>query len=143
MAHPDLDELLNALYGAAREMLTKHGGFFPFGAWTDLNGEVALIGGYTGDEHPPSQEVIDIIIAGLKERAGKGEIKAAGVCLDVRVIAPGESRKVDAICARLEHSNGESAAVFLPYRKSWFGRMKYGRVFAQQGGHDIFAGGSA
>ncbi|UCG46747.1 MAG: hypothetical protein JSU94_14730 [Phycisphaerales bacterium] len=143
MAHPDLDELLNALYGAAREMLAKHGEFFPFGACTDVNGEVALVGGHTGDERPPSQEVIDVITAGLKDRAGKGEIKAAGICFDASVIPPGESRKVDAICARLEHSNGESALVFLPYRKSWFGRTKYGRLFAKQGGHDIFVGGSA
>ncbi len=130
MAHPDLDKILNMLLAFAQRMLTKHGEFHPFAASMNNDGHVAPVGGYTGDEHPASQEVIDLLVDGLRQRANQGEIKAAGICLDVRIIPPGETEKVDAICAQLEHENGEAADVYLPYKKGWLGRVRYGELFA-------------
>ncbi|MBI2190810.1 MAG: hypothetical protein HYU36_02350 [Planctomycetes bacterium] len=140
MAHPDLDELLNALYSFAQEMLAKHGEFHPFGVSLSRDGEMALEQGYTGDEHPPSEQMIDTLVGGLRAMAGKQEIRAAGICLDVRVTPPGTTEKSDAICARLEHENGEAVEVYLPYRKGWFGKIKYGEIFAGRGESKVFAG---
>ena len=130
MANPDLDQILNNLLPFAQQMLTKYGSFHPFAASMNQEGKVALVAGYTADEHPASQEVIDLLTDGLRQSAGQGEIRAAGICLDVRTIPPGETQKVDAICAELEHENGEAADAYLPYKKSWFGPVKYGQLFA-------------
>jgi len=130
MAHPDLDEILNSLLPFAQQMLAKYGAFHPFAASMNQEGKVALVAGYTGDEHPPSQEVIDLLTDGLRQSARQGEIRAAGICLDVRTIPPGQTQKVDAICAQLEHENGDAVDAYLPYKKPWLRRVKFGQLLA-------------
>jgi hypothetical protein len=75
----------------AQEMLRKHGEFFPFAGSMSTSGEIAHVGGYTGDERPSSQEVIDLLIDGLRERATSGDLRAAAICLDVRTIPLGRA----------------------------------------------------
>jgi hypothetical protein len=104
----------------------------------DVGGGIAHVGGWTGQEHPPSQELVDVINAGLRERAERGEICASGLCVDVLTIPPGETQKRDAISIRLEHANGESVVVFLPYRRSETGKHEYGKLFAMRGPREVF-----
>jgi hypothetical protein len=130
MAHPDLDQLLNSALAFAQLMLSKHGEFFPFGSSMKVSGEIVMDGAHTGDEHPPSQEVIDLLTRAYKRSAEEGELRAAGICTDVRVVPPGKSHKTDAISVALEHRSGEAVTTFLPYQKGWFGRVKFGQLFA-------------
>ncbi len=67
MAHPDMDALLDESLRAAIYFLEKNGEFFPFGVNMSADGKIRHAQGYTGDEHPPSQEVIDILLMGLKQ----------------------------------------------------------------------------
>ena len=138
MAHPDLDALLNAVLPVAQQMLGKHGELHPLGVSMKTDGQIGLVAGMPESEHPPSQQVIDLLVAGLQEQASKGEIRACVVCYDVRVVPPGETGKVDAICAQLEHESGECAIVFLPYRKGLLGRRKYGDLFASRMNPQVF-----
>jgi hypothetical protein len=138
LAHEDLDQLLNSLLPFAQEMLAKHGEFFPFGGYLDVGGRIAHVNGWTGEEQPPSQQIIDLISAGLREQANRGDIRASGICVDVLTTPPGETQKRDAISVRLEHTNGESVVVLLPYRKSASGEYEYGELFAVRGTHYIF-----
>ena len=138
MAHPDLDQLMDALVPFAQEMLRKHGEFYPFAGSMSSAGAIACTGGHTGDEHPPSDEVINLLVDGLREQAKRGDLRAAAVCLDVRVVPPGQSEKTDAINVRLEHANGEAVDVFVPYRRGWLGKYKFGVLFAARGDRRIF-----
>jgi len=142
VAHPDLDQLFNEALPFAQEMLAKHGEFYPFAVSMTSEGEVVHVGADTGDDNPSSPEVIDLLAGGLREQANRRGIRAAALCVDVRTIPPGETEKRDAICARLEHANGETVDVFVPYRKGWLGKPKYGDLFAAQGEHHIFRDGS-
>jgi hypothetical protein len=130
MAHPDLDELLNAVLPFAQQMLSKHGEFFPFGSAMSADGKVEAHAAYDGDEQPPSQQLIDLLTHGFRQQAAAGKIRAAAICYDVRTIPPGQSEKTDAICVSAEHQNGEAADVYLPYKKGWFGKISYGQIFA-------------
>lgn len=130
MAHPDLDDLLNALLPLAKQLLAKRGEFFPFGARMKSNGQIDMVGAYDGREHPPSQPLIDLLTDDFRQEADAGEIRAAGICYDVRMTPPGQAKKSDAICVSLEHHSGEGVDVLLPYRKPPFGRMQYGELFA-------------
>jgi hypothetical protein len=130
MAHPDLDELLNALLPLARTMLAKHGEFYPYGSAMKANGEIVAVAAYDGDETPPSQPLIDILCREFRDQAREGAIRAAGVCYDVRTIPPGQGEKTDAICCDLEHCSGQSIATFLPYKKGSSGEIIYGVIFA-------------
>jgi hypothetical protein len=138
MARPGLNSLLGTLLPFAQEMLEKHGEFYPFGAAMTAEGKINQTAAYTGEEHPSSQELIDLLVGAFRTQAAKNEVRAVGVCLDVRTIAPGESEKIDAICARLRHSDHESVDVFVPYKKDISGAITYGQLFARQGERDIF-----
>jgi hypothetical protein len=114
MAHPDLNALLNDLLPFAKRMLTEFGEFHPFGAAMASDGKIALYGAYDGDEHPPAQRLIDMMTQAYHQKAGAGEIRAGGICFDVRTVPPGQTEKTDAVCMALEHRSGESVAVYVP-----------------------------
>jgi hypothetical protein len=129
MAHPDLEELLNALVPFGQEMLSKHGEFFPFGATMSIDGEIIAEAAYDGDEQPPSEQLIELLTQTFRQKAASGQIRAAGICCDVRTIPPGQKDKTDAVCLKLEHQSGEAANLYLPYKKRLFGGYKYGEIF--------------
>jgi hypothetical protein len=130
MASADLNELLNALLPFAERMLTEHSEFFPFAATMKPDGETTAVGAYDGDEHTPSQVLIDLLADSFRRQAQNEEIKAAGICYDVRTIPPGQNEKCDAVCCSLEHRTGEALDVYLPYWKTTEGCIQYGEMFA-------------
>jgi hypothetical protein len=140
MAHADLDRLLNVALEFAQKMLKDRGEFYPFGSSMDLNGKITMDGATTGQEHPPSQELLDILSGSFAKRAEVGELRAAAICADVRVVPPGAEKKTDAISVGLEHATGEAVTVFLPYQKGWLGRVRYGTLFASARDRQFFSG---
>jgi len=133
MAHSDLDELLNALLPMAEMLLAKHGQFYPIGAIMLTDGGVQHIAaGIDGDEHPPSQSLIDILTDGFQKEATKGKIRAAGICYDALTIPPGKHQKQDAICCGLEHCLGESVDLFRPYARADDGSFQYDDIFESE-----------
>jgi hypothetical protein len=130
MANPDLETLLNALEPFAKQMLSKHGEFYPFGATMTPDGQITANAGYDGNEQPEVQELIDLLTRAFRQQAASGQIRAAGLCKDIRTIAPGQTEKTDALCFKLEHQTGEAITVCIPYKKGLFGGYKYGQLFA-------------
>ena len=121
MAHPELDALFNTLFPFAQTqtMLREHGEFYPFGALMTSSGEIRQVGAkMEDDDHPPSQLLIDLLTETFKKQATKGELRAAGICYDVRTVPPGEDQKRDAVCCGLERYSGETVNVFVPYFKA-------------------------
>ena len=138
MAHEDLDALLDDLLGFAQAQLAKCGEFFPFGGKVDAAGGISHVQGWTEDERPPSQQLIDLLVIGLRMQAQRREIRASGICSDIRFAAAGDGSESDAISVRLEHANGEVSHVFLPYQRGRDGNLAYGDLFATGGQPDIF-----
>lgn len=138
MAHPDLNAIYDTMYEFAKGLLKSQPTFFPFGMSMTRTGQVEAFGGWTGNEHPKSEEVMELITEGLKALADKKEIRAAGVCIDVRVTPPGKAEKVDAICTQVEHESGETLDVFIPYKKGFLGRVKYDQPFVVRGTAKFF-----
>lgn len=131
MAHPELNALFDTLLPVAQMLLRKHGEFYPFGAVMTSNGEIRHIGAkMEGNDYPPSQPLIDLLTETFKKQARKGELRAAGICYDVRTVPPGEDQKRDAVCCGLEHYSGETVDVFVPYVKPADGDIQYGEIFA-------------
>jgi hypothetical protein len=145
MAHPDLDNLLNAILPFAQQMLAKHGEFYPYGSTMTTDGQIVAQAAYDGDDRPPSQQLLDLMTQAFRQQAANGEIRAAGICYDVRTIPPGQTDKTDAIRVDLEHESGQSVSVFLPYKKGWFGKIQYGHLFATKRDAQFFvqSGGAA
>ena len=145
MANPDFDALVNPLLGFAQQMLAKHGEFYPFGATIASGGRITLAAADSGgDEQPEPAVLIEVLVAGFREQAASGAIRAAGVCLDVRVVPPNDPETSNAICVQLEHAGGECVDLYLPYRTDEVGRPQYGEIFTVSREARIFgpAGGS-
>jgi hypothetical protein len=132
------EEVMNALLGMARTLLSKNGEFFPIGATMKLDGGVGFVAVQDGDEHPPSQKVIDALTGTFRAQAKLNEVKVTGLAYDVRTIPPGGSAKVDAVAVRLDHVGGESLVVFFPYRILPSRDVEFSDPFATPGPGDIF-----
>ena len=131
MAHPDLNELLNAILSMAQMLLTKQGEFLPIGAIMLSNGEIRHVGAkIDGDDHPGAQPLIDLLVENFQKEAAKGRLRAVGICYDVLTVPPGKEQKQDAICCSLEHCLGEAVDVFTPYVRTADGNFRYDEIFA-------------
>jgi hypothetical protein len=138
MARLDLNSLFGTMLPFAQDMLARHGEYYPFGAAMTTAGESSVTLADNGEERADSHELIDLLVGAFRAQAAQNEVRAVGICLDVRTIAPGQTEKTDAICARLRHSDGESIDVFLPYKRDDAGAITYGQLFATRGEQDIF-----
>lgn len=132
MAHPDLNTLFDDLLPLAKRFLAEFGEFYPFASSMAPDGKITSRGASTGDDHPKSQELINIFTDAFRQLAAEGSLRAAGICFDVRITPPGQADKSDAIQCALEHESGEAANVYVPYTKQGEGEFMYGQVFASR-----------
>jgi hypothetical protein len=73
--------------------------------------------------------LIDVLTEALGKESIQGDLRALGICYDVRVVPPGQSDKSDAVCCSLEHISGEALDVFAPYTKAADG-IHYAEIFS-------------
>lgn len=110
-----LDDLFEALLPFAKQQLEKHGAFHPFGAQVDAAGTVASVAGMPDDTDQPSpQSVIEILVSGMKMAAADGAAQACGICFHATFSRSNASTTEDAICLKLEASEGKSLAIYVP-----------------------------
>jgi hypothetical protein len=106
-AQDDFDSLLNVCLPLAQDQLAKSRAFGPFHCTVTHDGQLAL--GMFAPEDSPG---IDIV-SGNREalRQQRGEIRSCAVAYDVRVA----DLKTDAIQIDLEHSDGATLTLVVPY----------------------------
>ena len=126
-AQDDLDGLLNTVLPLAEDLLGKHGKFFPFGGSVSSEGEESLTAADPGlGEWPGSDEVLAALYAGARGHATS--TRAAAFVADVR------ANGSDAVRVELEHQEGTSLVVLLPYTRSRFKRaLTFGQMSVSQG----------
>ena len=95
-----------------------------------------MVAGDTGTEHPPSDEVMELIRQAM--RRDRDKYVAVGLCYDVRVRTSPDAPPTDAICVSLEHRDGMAVDVVEPYAKRG-GKVEYGSLAAQQGRLVVFS----
>jgi hypothetical protein len=108
----DFDRLAEVTVAAARNFLERQGDFIPFPMAIKADGELALIG-LDQPEAPSPPDPVDVIagIVGLfRER--RDSIRALAVAADIEI--PAEAQ--DAIEVRLEHRDGTSILIVVPYQ---------------------------
>ena len=108
----DFDRLSEVTIAAARNFLDRNGDFIPFPMAIKSDGELALIGlDQPLTPTPPDPvEVIDGIVGLFRDR--RNSIRALAIGADVEV----PSEAMDAIEVRLEHRDGYSLTVLVPYQ---------------------------
>jgi len=136
-AKSECEDLMNAALPFAEQMLAEHGEFYPFGMVLTREDENAGISGYSGDERPPSSEVIGSIKWAFARGARQAHFRATALVYDVRVVVPATDETSDAVAFALDHRDKYSVVVFVPYKLA-AGSPVFGEVFAQQGEGEIF-----
>lgn len=124
LAQDDLDGLLNSALPFAQQMLDERGEFFPYGVALSAAGEARMVAGDPGQgEHPRSQDVLRTIVEGLRRE--RDNLRAVALVADVRMADS------DAVRVELEHSEGPTMAVLLPYTKKRLRRtVEFGNLAA-------------
>ena len=129
MSREDLNQLLDALIPFAQKLLSQQGQFLPFAAAINAAGGIRFLGGQAGGDNASPKEIQDHLLGELQQGARKGAFRAAGLCSDMHV-RRGEDAATSVIGISLEHSDGTSIDVFLPYTWHGDGRVEYGERFA-------------
>ena len=129
--------LINALLPLAKKMLAQHGEFFPIGGGLQPDGEIAVLAAHEGEERPPSQKLIDSLLATFRQAAAAKTYRATAILFDVRTVPPGATEKTDAVAVRLDHESGYSVIVMYPYRIE-SGEVQLSAPFATRGPGDVF-----
>ena len=138
MPKEEVEELMNAVLPFAQKMLTEHGEFHPYGGAINSKREIVWVAVHDGDEHPPSERIIDLLVDACRAEAKAGTYRATAIIFDVRVVPPGSDQKTDAIQIDLDHISELSLTVFLPYKIKHKGEVVYGEMFAQAGEKKVF-----
>jgi hypothetical protein len=138
-AKTDGEKLLESLLPFAEHLLQQHREFFPFGGRMAPDGTITHEGAYTGTEHPPSQQLIDLLRQAHRKDASSQKIRACATIYDIRTVPPGRTEKQDAIAAAIDHVSGYSAVVIFPYVFDALQTLRFESPFAVEGAHDIFA----
>lgn len=108
----------------------------------DGSGKIAFSAAYDGTEQPPSSDLIDMLRAGFREGAKKGQYMATALVYDVRVVPPDGGPKTDAIAVELDHRDDYSVIVYFPYHLD-HGQVNLGSPFAEKGASQVFEGHGA
>ncbi len=137
IAKEQCEALMNEAIDFAEVLLNKHNEFFPFGRAMDADGKIVSVAAYDGDEHPPSQDVIDMLKAGFRAAGQKGEYIASALAYDVRIRSQESGEPVDAVAIDLDNVNDYSVTVFFPYSME-SDKAIFGAISAQQGSNEIF-----
>ena len=137
-AQDDLDALLNVALGFAREQLRSRGEFYPYAAAITKDGESTMIAAMPSDEdHPDSTAVLNSCVEALVSQ--RDRLRAGATVADVHL----PERSTDAIRVDVEHVEGPTITILLPYsRKRFRGSVEFGELAAQQGTVRIWGSGS-
>jgi hypothetical protein len=124
-AQDDLDGLLDAALGFAKQQLDGYREFYPCAIVVDTDGQQRVVGADAGKEQPESADLITTLIGALLGQ--RGQLRGVAIVADVRVPEIGS----DAVRVILEHSEQIAITVLLPYRARRFGRgVDYGDLQA-------------
>jgi hypothetical protein len=140
----DCEKVMNFGLPLAGEILTRHGEFLPFGAAMRPNGEIVCLGAYDARSYPSLAGSFTELIQSLKDTLVAGarrlEYVATALFYEVAITLAGNGERIDAVAVSLDHRDGYSVIVLLPY-KIEDGAVIYDSPRAQPGEADIFPSG--
>lgn len=133
----DFRLLIGAVLPAARLYLDRPDLFYPFGAQINLDGTVDHVVGSTGEKNPAADDVVVISLDGFRRAAGSGKIRATALARHHQTTPPNGGSPVPVIQIMLDHLDGASLDLFLPYAEKEE-QFVFTNVFVNQSKQRIF-----
>ncbi|MCW2842625.1 MAG: hypothetical protein JWN22_541 [Nocardioides sp.] len=136
-AQDDLDALLNAAIEFAEQQLVEHGGMYPFAAAVSESGEIDILAFEPDEgEEPEPEDVLENLRVAARESARSG--RAAAFVSDVLL-----EDDADALRIEMEHRDGVTFEIFLPYTSDAETQsIVFGEMAAADGEASIWTDGS-
>jgi hypothetical protein len=136
-AQDDLDGLLTAAIEFAEQNLVEHGGMYPFAVAVSEDGEIDILAFEPDEgEEPEPEDVLEELRAEARETAGSG--RAAAFVTDVLL-----ENESDALRIEMEHREGVTFEIFLPYTRDEAQSISFGEMSAADGEAHVWPGGDA
>lgn len=132
-----MDHVLDEGVRLAVHLLEKNGEFYPFGVVRSVDGEIIHVQGGVEEDRPLSQDVIDILMHGLKKGAEDGRYLTTAVISDVRLRDRSSGQTQDAIRIDLEDKEHHALTCYVPYEQADV-RLSLGEVVAESASPAIF-----
>jgi hypothetical protein len=132
-AKSDVEALANPLFDFSQQCLKARGNFLPHGAVLKNDRTVELVAAASNgmEGRSTSLEVLPLLHDGLRERVCTFSALAIGVAENVTITLEGQ-KPTPAIKVSIEHENGLSVALYLPFQKRLFRSHIFGNMFAKQ-----------
>lgn len=109
----DVEKLINILKGQAQEFLLEQGEFYPFGTYVNNDGVIKPIAAWSGNDTPPSSELIKILENYIENALSNKGYRAAAVVIDVYTRENG--KRYNALELRLYEFNKEPYMRYFKY----------------------------
>jgi hypothetical protein len=138
--HEQMDALLDALVGFAKQMLQERREFYPFAAEVTAAGALQMVTADLAADRPSSDVVLESLESRLRAAAAAGEVDATGVCADVRRAGGQGEPERDAIRVDIEHADADPVRVLIGYRPDASGRIVFGDPVAEPVHRRVFPG---
>ncbi len=124
-AQAQLDSLLDSCLSLARRYLERASEFDPFAVFLGDDGRYIHME-YSKERKGKPPEVETILVNLLEQlRAVAKDARCTGIVLNSRL----DKERTDALEVRLEHADGGSLIVLLPYKRALFGgATEYGQL---------------
>jgi hypothetical protein len=136
----DCEALMSAVLPIAEQMLSEHHTLQPFGSTLSSAGQIAQVGGWSGQPHATSAELLAEFEASFRDGAERGELKATALLHVVPAVAPATG---EAVAVRLDHREDYSIIVTFPYRFTEAGELVIEEPYAGVGERLIFRDGAS
>lgn len=129
----EVEQLLNALYPFAEEMLRTCGEFNPFGGYVDADGAVVHASIDELESKESGADRCKRLVDGLRESVVPNGARACGFAVNVWLPDGMNADKQEAIRIFLEHKDGYCADVFYCYALDEKNEIAITKNYAQQG----------
>ena len=133
----EIDALLQEGIKTATYLLEKNGEFYPFGLALQRDGTPVQVATWAGNEHPKSNDVLQLLCQGLKTGVQKGDYTAVAIITDVKIRKSATDEARDALRIHIEHPQDAPVACYLPYHLD-AGKVVHGELTAERCNAIIF-----
>ncbi len=99
----------------AREGLAKGDELYPIAVGVTPDNRLEWCAVDESDDSLSAAEELDKLVHGITHDAETGKFVATGILCSARITPPKWERKVDAVELRLDHRDGTSLRVYIPY----------------------------
>jgi hypothetical protein len=113
----DIEELANRCIPFALKQIEEHGELYPFAGMMMTDGEFKGALAKSDVAKPTSEQVIEKLVAGLRDEAAAKRIRATCIVAGGRMAPKEGAALMDAIQGRIEHIDGVAVEVYVTYTR--------------------------